>query len=173
MSNVPTRTRASALAWLAVATALAAACGGASARTVSASEAPPTTRSLRSERIPPGATRVVVSTTKFGKLIQGPATITSPRALSRAVSLLNALRAFPPGVFSCPADFGVRIRLAFYRTRTGSGAAPLAIAVIDPGGCNEVHLTVSGRQEAPLAAGRSLVKRLGTALHLKLDSGPS
>jgi hypothetical protein len=87
------------------------------------------------------------------------------------VALLNALPPFPPGVYSCPADFGLRIRLAFYPTRTGSSAAPLALAVIDPDGCGEVRLTVSGRRRPPLAGGRALVKRLSAVLRIRLETG--
>jgi hypothetical protein len=174
MSNVRRRTGARIWLSLAVTAALAAACGGASARTVPARQAPPTRPNLRSERIPAGARRVVVSTTRFGKIIQGPTTVTSARAVSSAVSLLDALRPFPPGIFSCPADFGLRIRLALYRTVAGSSSTPpLAVAVIDPDGCGEVHLTVSGRQRPALAGSRALVRRLSAVLHIKLDSGPS
>jgi hypothetical protein len=156
-------TRAIALVSLALAATMAVGCGGATA----------TASTPRSERIPAGARRLVVTATKFRRTIQGPTTITSRRAISRAASLLNALPLFPPGTYSCPADFGLRIRLAFYRPPASSRAPPLAVAVIDPGGCGEVYLSLSGVRQPPLAGGRALVKRLSTVLHVKLDSGPS
>jgi hypothetical protein len=122
----------------------------------------------RRERIPTGARVVQVTVRKFNRRIQGPITIRSLSAVRRAVALLNTLAPFPPGVFSCPADFGVLIHLAFYR-RLGSAA--LAVASVDPGGCGEVSLTIRGRRQPPLAGGVALTPKLDRALGLKLETG--
>ena len=127
----------------------------------------------RSERIPAGARRVVVSTTEGGKTVEGPATITPHAEVAKAVSVLNALPAFQPGVYSCPADFGWRIRLVFYRTVATSSAVPLAVAIVDPNGCGLVQLALAGRRQPALSDGYSAAKRLSAALHFKLDTGPT
>jgi hypothetical protein len=123
----------------------------------------------KSEHIPPGPRRLVVRTTRSGRLIQGPLTVTSPGAIRRAVSLLNALPADQPGVVACPADFGTLIRLAFYRG--AASARPVAVAVIDPSGCGLVGLTIRGRGEPTLGGGLTLAKRLSRVLGVKIDTG--
>jgi hypothetical protein len=124
----------------------------------------------KSDHIPPGARRLVLTTTRFGRIIQGPLTVTSPGAIRRAVRLLNGLPAAQPGAAACPADFGSLIRLAFY-ARESPGARPLAVAVVDPSGCGLVRLTIRGRREPPLGGGFTLVKRLSRALGVKIDAG--
>jgi hypothetical protein len=123
----------------------------------------------KSEHIPPGSRRLVVSTTRSGRLIQGPLTVRSPGAIRRAVRLLNALPADQPGVSSCPADFGTLIRLAFYQG--AASALPLALAVIDPSGCGLVGLTIRGHTEPTLEGGFTLARRLSRVLGVKLDTG--
>jgi hypothetical protein len=77
---------------------------------------------------------------------------------------------------ACPADFGIRIRLAFH----GTGRRPLAVALVDPGGCGDVELRIAGRSQPPLTSspfpgsglsggGGSLVAQLETALGVKLE----
>ena len=122
-----------------------------------------------SERVPSGARLLVVTTTRPGQLLQGPFKVTSRREIGRAVALVNALPAFQPGSYACPADFGLRIRLAFYRGAT-SGGTPLAGVAADPGGCGVVALKLAGKPQPFLADGYSLTKRLSAALHLKLDT---
>jgi hypothetical protein len=126
---------------------------------------------LRSERIPAGARRVIVTTTKSGKLVQGPFTVTARAKVAKIVRLLNALPAFQPGTYSCPADFGWQIRVAFYRAGAASSAAPLALALVDPGGCGAVELRLAGKRQPPLAGGYTATKRLSGLLHVKLDTG--
>jgi hypothetical protein len=126
---------------------------------------------LRSERIPPGARRVIVTTTKSGKLVEGPFTVTARAKVAKIVSLLNALPAFQPGTYSCPADFGWQIRVVFYRAAATSSTAPLAVALIDPGGCGAVQLRLAGKRQHPLAGGYALTKQLSGVLRVKLDSG--
>ncbi|HYB26030.1 MAG TPA: hypothetical protein VEF89_05410, partial [Solirubrobacteraceae bacterium] len=64
----------------------------------------------RSERIPARARRIVASTARGGRLVQGPLTITARATVTKVVSLLNVLPAFQPGAHLCPADFGWMIR---------------------------------------------------------------
>jgi hypothetical protein len=121
-----------------------------------------------SERIPATARRVVVTDSRGGTLVQGPITITSRAMVAKLVSLLNRLPAWQPGVYSCPADFGWRIRLAFYADRRSS---PIAVAAIDPNGCGVVRLALAGKALPALADGYSAAKRVSALIHVKLDSG--
>jgi hypothetical protein len=82
-------------------------------------------------RIPPGSRELTVRVTRFGRVAQGFA-VRSSRRVASARRLLNALLPFPPGTYSCPVDRGARIRLAFLHAPK---SAPLAVAVVDPGGC--------------------------------------
>jgi hypothetical protein len=125
-----------------------------------------------SEHIPAGSRRLVLTTTRFGHVIQGPLTIRSLRSIRRAVRLLNALPAAQPGTTACPFDGGSQIRLAFYRSEdTGTGAQALAVAKVDPGGCGLVSLTIRGRGQPPLAGGFTLARRLSHALGVRVDPG--
>ncbi|HTU87805.1 MAG TPA: hypothetical protein VMF57_19660 [Solirubrobacteraceae bacterium] len=124
----------------------------------------------RSERIPATARRVVVTDSRGGTLAQGPITITSRPTVAKVVSLLNALPAWQPGVYSCPADFGWRVRVAVYAPQSGS-SSPIAVATIDPNGCGIVRLTLRGKRQPALAGGYTAAKRLSALLHVKLDSG--
>jgi hypothetical protein len=121
-----------------------------------------------SEHIPPGARVVRVTVRRFGRLTQGPNTVTSARAVHRAVALLNALPLSQPGTSACPIDLGSRVRLAFSRR---AGAAPVAVAVVDPGGCGLVRLTIGRTREPALAGGAALAPRLGRVLGVKIDTG--
>jgi hypothetical protein len=51
-----------------------------------------------SGRIPAGSRRLVLTTTRFGHVIQGPLTVRSFGAIHRVIRLLNALPAAQPGV---------------------------------------------------------------------------
>jgi hypothetical protein len=122
-----------------------------------------------SERIPAGARRLVLSTWRAGRRVQGPRTVTAAAPIRRVVRLLNGLPAEQPGAYSCPADFGSQIRLIFYG---GAGPTPLAAAHVDPGGCGLVSLTIRGRSQPALAGGGlTLVRRLSHALGFKIDAG--
>jgi hypothetical protein len=123
------------------------------------------------ERIPPTARRVVVTTTHGGKVVQGPITVTARAKVAKIVSLLNALPAWQPGVYSCPADFGWQIRVAFYRLAGASRAAPLAVARVDPSGCGVVRLSLAGNPQPALADGYNLTRQLSAVIRVKLDSG--
>lgn len=124
-----------------------------------------------SERIPRSARRVVVTDARGGKVVQGPFTVTSRTTVARIVSLLNGLPAWQPGTYSCPADFGWRIRVALYRNATVSTARPLALAVAAPSGCGVVQLRLNGVRQPALADGSEVANRLGRLLRVKFDSG--
>jgi hypothetical protein len=106
---------------------------------------------------------------------QRPLHITSISQIDAVTALLNALPAAQPGTRSCPADFGIRVRLAFYpKPRT----KPSAIADIDPQGCGGVQLTLAGQPQPPLESeplstsghtpAGSLIQRIDRALAVKL-----
>lgn len=125
-----------------------------------------------SERIPDSAGRLVLTVREPGRVIQGPLQITARAAIRRVVALLNALPAWQPGTRACPFDWGSRIRLELYGPAVqGSGAYPLAIAVVDPSGCGEVALSIGGHREPPLSGGAALVPRLSHALGVRLETG--
>ena len=135
------------------------------------------------ERIPLGVHRVrigVSSTIPHDKPHQPSFTVTSPKSIHALVALLNKLPAVQPGTYACPADFGVRVRLAFYASHA---VAPLAVALVNPGGCGDVQLTIDGLAQPPLTSQWfpgsprsptvSLIEQLDTALHVRLKTSPS
>jgi hypothetical protein len=105
-------------------------------------------------------------------------TVTRTAQVDAIAALLNELEAAQPLTRSCPVDFGVNVRLAFYRA---AGARPLAVAVLDTGGCGGVALTIAGRAQPglesdyPLSApqhGRTLLEELDRVLGRRLDTRP-
>jgi hypothetical protein len=128
----------------------------------------------QSERIPAGVDRVRVSVTTGGKTTQGPYVLSSHQRVRAAARVIDSLPLFPPGVFSCPADFGIAVKLEFY---DGASTAPVAVANDDPSGCPGVQLTIDGHGQPALAADTPGVKtpvtaRLERALGLHLDTRP-
>jgi hypothetical protein len=126
-----------------------------------------------SELIPSRTQRVTIAVLgPANRVVQGPLSVTDAKAVKRVVALLNGLGVAQPGPVFCPADFGTRIRLAFH---AGSGAPPLAVANIDPGGCLNVSLTIGGHAQPALAGstapGSSLVSDLDAALGVRLQTG--
>jgi hypothetical protein len=129
-----------------------------------------------SESIPAGTRRLWVTVTRSHVR---PLLATSRMRIARVVALLNGLPRFQPGLYACPADFGIRVRLAFYPRR---GAPPLAVAVVNPGGCGDVRLSIGGVSQPALTSmgfagsGRSprasLVRQIETALGLERDALP-
>lgn len=129
------------------------------------------------EMIPAGASRLLVSVTDTnGRKLERPFLVTASRKIRRVVALLNSLPLFQPGVIACPADFYGRLRLELYRRRA---APPIAVAVIDPAGCEDVGLTLGGVKQPTLTgtdfAGSglpndvSLLVRIEHALGRKID----
>lgn len=127
-----------------------------------------------SERIPRSARRLRVVLTRDGSIVAGPFTFRSRRRIDHAAGLINALPREQPGTFACPADPGYRIRLTFL-----SGTRQLAVATVDPEGCQDVALTLHRRAQPPLTgvpfagSGPSnphpLVDQLDRALGLRLS----
>ncbi len=111
---------------------------------------------------------------------QRPLRFTSAHKIAQVIALLNSLPAVQPGVRSCPADFGISVRLAFYQTPR---ASPSTVAEIDPQGCGGVGLTLNGKpqpglsSEPPPAPGQpptgSLIGRIDRTLSVKLRVTPS
>ena len=70
-------------------------------------------------------------------------------------------------------DRGIRVRLAPYARH---GAAPLALADADVGGCAGVQLSVRGRLQPPLESsiygGGGLLEELDRVLGLKVNTAP-
>ncbi len=130
-----------------------------------------------SEQIPSGSHLVrisVHSSIKSSQPRQRPLTVGSSRRVDRVVALLNSLPVAQPGLRSCPADFGIVVRLAF---AVRASARPLAVAEVDPAGCGLVQLTIGGRREPPLEAaptpsGSTLIDQIESALAVKLKVTP-
>jgi hypothetical protein len=101
---------------------------------------------------------------------QRPLLVTSVRKIDEIVALLGALPAAQPGIRSCPADFGIEVRLAFY---SGHGTTPpLALAEVDPEGCGGVRLTIGDKPQPGLEGGRSLIRQIDRVLGVELDVSP-
>jgi hypothetical protein len=100
---------------------------------------------------------------------QRPLLVTSVRKIDEIVALLDALPAAQPGIRSCPADFGIEVRLAF---RTAHGTTPLALAEVDPQGCGGVRLAIGDKPQPGLEGGRSLIRQIDRVLGVKLDVSP-
>ena len=94
--------------------------------------------------------------------------MTSLKKINAIVAPLNALPAAQPGLRSCPAEFGIRVRRAFYARR---GVAPLAVADVDPGGCGGVALTIGGTPQPGLESG-ALLGQVDHVLGVKLSTSP-
>ena len=73
----------------------------------------------------------------------GPVTVTSPAEVGTLVALVNGLKAFPAGSYSCPMDDGRGVRLAFLGQPAG---ATLATAFAAGNGCGGVTLTAGTRK---------------------------
>jgi hypothetical protein len=125
-----------------------------------------------SETIPPGSHILRISvhgSLKGEQPTQRALRVTSAKKIDEVVALLNALPADQPGFRSCPADFGIGVRLAFYTKR---GAAPLAVAEVDPQGCGGVQLRIRGRPQPGLEGGSSLIQQIDDVLGVKLNTSP-
>jgi hypothetical protein len=125
-----------------------------------------------SEVIPAGTHRLwlrVDSSIPGNQPRQRPLLVVSGRRINAIVALLNALPAAQPGLRSCPADFGISVRLSLYASRD---VAPMAVAEIDPWGCGGVGLTILGTSEPSLQGGGLLITQIGKLLGAKLNVSP-
>lgn len=133
----------------------------------------------RSERIPRAVDQLRVTVVDGKRVLEGSFTFTEAAPVRKAMALINGLPASQPGVSSCPEDLGIGIRLAFYG---GDAGRPLAVARVDPAGCEGVQLTVQGKPQPDLTSSafpgsgrvglRSLVAQLDRALDLQLETVP-
>jgi hypothetical protein len=122
-----------------------------------------------SEKVPATAQAVTISMdlglNQGGKRPPKPETITDPVRVSELKALINGLALFPPGMFSCPADFGDDLVLSF---RAGPRTPALAVATVDFAGCDSVDLTINGKPQPALAGpgtdnGPRILKTAGLA----------
>ena len=119
------------------------------------------------EQIPPDA-RVVTITPVFGirpakrfvRLDQA-VTVTSPAKVAAIAAVIDGLPLFPPGAFSCPADFGAAMRLTFRTSPQGPVVAQLSAQY---GGCGVVSVSIDGRAMPALSdytgSGQQLQQRV-------------
>jgi hypothetical protein len=132
------------------------------------------------EQIPPGTQRLRITVTggfPGQRPKQRPVVVATAKRIRAAVAILNRLPVAQPGTIVCPADFAIRVRLSFDR-----GSRALAVAVVDPAGCEGVTLTLAGRAQPPLSglgspatgqtSTRTLIAQLETALGIRLDTSP-
>jgi hypothetical protein len=116
----------------------------------------------------PAAAKAVTITMKLG-LNQGgrkppkPVTITDRAKVNALKALINGLTLFPPGRYSCPADFGDGLVLTF---SAGPRTPALAVATIDLAGCDAVGLSIGGKSQPALSgpgtdSGAAILKTAG------------
>jgi hypothetical protein len=106
------------------------------------------------ERIPSGV-RAVTVTPVFGSnrnarldRLDRAFTVTDPTQVARIVALADGLTVYPPGVRSCPADFGGAMRLAFLAR---PGGRVLARFTAEYGGCGGVSVSIGGKTQPELS----------------------
>jgi hypothetical protein len=103
-------------------------------------------------KVPATATAVTISMeiglNQGGRKPPAPVTITDPAKVRALIALINGLGRFPPGQYSCPADFADGLTLTFL---AGPGARAIAVATVDLSGCDVVGLTIGGRRQPDLA----------------------
>ena len=104
------------------------------------------------ERVPAAVKAVTISmdigTNQGGRKPPIPVTITDQARVHALLALVNDLPPFPPGEYSCPADFGATLTLTFL---AAPGTPALAVATADLAGCDGVSLTIGGRPQPALA----------------------
>jgi hypothetical protein len=116
------------------------------------------------ERVPTGARllRITVgSLIRSNRPVQRPLLIRRRPRIEAIAAILNGLGAAQPGVRSCPADFGVRVQLNFF---TRQGTAPVAVASINPAGCEEVGLKLGGVRQPTLEGGGEALEAIDKVL---------
>jgi hypothetical protein len=120
-----------------------------------------------SEKVPAAAKAVTISMkpglNQGGRKPPRPVTITDRARVSALKALINGLPPFPPGMYSCPADFGDGLVLTF---RAGPGTPALAVATVDLAGCDGMYLTIGGKAQPALAgpgtdSGPAILKTAG------------
>jgi hypothetical protein len=89
-----------------------------------------------------------------GELGHGPVTTAKKSLVGDIRRDVNTLGVEPPGIFSCPADFGQVLHIVF---RTAPGTAPVAVVEADVSGCGIATVIRHGQAVRPALAGRGLV----------------
>jgi hypothetical protein len=102
-----------------------------------------------SERIPRKVDKLEVTVVNGRRTAQVPLIFTASRQIGHVRALIDGLPAAQPGASSCPADFAIRVRLAFY---AAGGTRPLAVARVDPDGCQDVQLAIGSEPQPPLTS---------------------
>ncbi len=77
-----------------------------------------------------------------------------PAKIEAIREFVNQLGVLPPGVRSCPIDFGQHLTISF---RKQAQAKPLAVVVADAGGCEDVQVQRFGHAVTPALSGYGLV----------------
>jgi hypothetical protein len=98
-----------------------------------------------------------------GRKPASPVTITDSAKVSAVAWLVDHLPPWPPGTYSCPADFGMAVVLVF---RAHPDGPPLATADLDLNGCEGTDVTAGGKEHlmgTPGSARRFAVKVLAAA----------
>jgi hypothetical protein len=75
-------------------------------------------------------------------------TVTDPAKVAAIAAVIDGLPLFPPGTFSCPADFGAYMKLTFRTALHGPVVAQLTAAY---GGCGTVSVSINGRARPALS----------------------
>jgi hypothetical protein len=124
------------------------------------------------ERVPGSAKVVTITPLTFGPPAADdhPVTITDPAKVAEIAAVVDGLPVFPPGVMSCPVDFGGGVRLTFRATLAGP---TLAVVTSGTSGCGAVQVTVSGKRMLTLSQGGELVARIRSITGLSLPEVPS
>jgi hypothetical protein len=97
------------------------------------------------ERIPAAAEAVTITPVAGLRPLPAddrPVTVTDPAKVARIAAVIDGLPLFPPGEFSCPADFGRAMRLTFRATLAGP---VLAEVTGQTGGCGAVQVDIEGK----------------------------
>jgi hypothetical protein len=112
------------------------------------------------ERIPVSAK--VVTITPVAGIKPLPAadrtvTITNRARVTRIAAAVDGLPLFPAGVYHCPMDTGVAMRLTFRATRSGPA---LAVVTGQGSGCGGVTVTIEGHSMPALWHGSQLEQQV-------------
>jgi hypothetical protein len=119
------------------------------------------------EKVPAAAKAVTIALklglNQGGRKPQKPVTITDRAKVNALKALINGLTLFPPGMYSCPADFGAGLVLTF---TAGPRTPALAVATVDLAGCGAVSLAIGGKSQPTLAgpgtdSGAAILKTAG------------
>jgi hypothetical protein len=109
------------------------------------------------DRIARGAkvlTAVLSAGMNPGEPRHGPITTTDPAKIEAIREFINQLGVLPPGVRSCPIDFGQYLTISF---RKQAQAKPFAVVAADTGGCEDVQVQRFGHVVTPALSGYGLV----------------